>query len=122
MQTKYWSQSHNLDFTVYLPKKFEINNEVHADLRQKTAAFNTDNDAVVWNGYIGRKFLKNDKGLLKFYVYDLLNQNKGYDRQINTNVITEKNYETITPLFHVELCVEFFKIGSRFTGTKTIGN
>ncbi|MBV9962647.1 MAG: TonB-dependent receptor [Parafilimonas sp.] len=109
LQTKYWSQSHNLDFTVYLPKKFEINNEVHADLRQKTAAFNTNNNVVVWNGYIGRRFLKNDKGLLKFYVYDLLNQNKGYDREINTNVITEKNYETINRYFMLSFVWNFSK-------------
>jgi hypothetical protein len=109
LKTKYWTQSHNLDFTVYFLKKFELNNEVHAELRQKTDIFNTNNNVVVWNGYIGRKFLKNDKGLLKFYVYDLLNQNKGYDRTINTNVITEKNYNTINRYFLLSFVWNFSK-------------
>ena len=82
---------------------------MHAELRQKTEIFNTNNNVVVWNGYIGRKFLKNDKGLLKFYVYDLLNQNKGYDRTINTNVITEKNYNTINRYFLLSFVWNFSK-------------
>jgi Outer membrane protein beta-barrel family len=109
LQTKYWSQSHNLDLTFYFLKKYELNNEVHADLRQKTTLFNTNNNVVLWNAYIGRKFLKNDKGLLKFYVYDLLNQNKGYNRTINTNVITESNYQTINRYFMLSFVWNFSK-------------
>jgi hypothetical protein len=63
----------------------------------------------LWNGYIGRKFLKNDKGLLKFYAYDILNQNKGYDRQVNTNVISERNYETLTRYFLLSFVWNFSK-------------
>ena len=109
LQTKYWTQSHHLEATVYLPKKVEINSEVNADLRQKTAIFNTNNNVVVWNAYLGRKFLKNDKGLLKFSVHDLLNQNKGYDRQLNTNVITERNYNTINRYFMLSFVWNFSK-------------
>lgn len=109
LQTKYWSQAHNLDATVYFFKKFEVNSEVHADLRQKTAIFNTNNDVVVWNGYLGRKILKKDKGLIKLYVYDLLNQNKGYDRELNTNVITERNYNTINRYFMLSFVWNFSK-------------
>ncbi len=109
LQTKYWSQSHNLDFTVYLMKKYELNNSVNASLTQKTATFNTDNNIVIWNAYIGRKLLKNDKGLLKFSVNDILNQNKGYSRSIQTNVITETNYNTIKRYFMLSFVWNFSK-------------
>src|SRR6478736_7871213 len=109
LKTKYWTQSHNLDLTVYFFKKYEVNNEVNAEFRQKTDIFNTNNNVVVWNAYLGRRFLKNDKGLLKFYVYDILNQNKGYDRDINTNVISERNYETINRYFLVSFVWNFSK-------------
>jgi hypothetical protein len=109
LQTKYWSQSHNLDFTVYFMKKFELNNNVNATLQQKTDLFTKNNNVVVWNAYIGRKFLKNDKGLLKFYVYDVLNQNKGYNRSINTNVITETNYNTVNRYFMISFVWNFSK-------------
>lgn len=108
-KTKYWTQSHNLDFTIYFLEKFELNNNVQAELRQKTDLFNMNNNVVVWNAYFGRKFLKNDKGLLKFYVYDLLDQNKGYNRMINTNVITETNYQTITRYFMLSFVWNFSK-------------
>src|SRR5699024_2768694 len=108
-KTKYWTQDHNIDITVYLPAKFEVNSHVEGNFRQKTVVFNTNNNVVVWNAYIGRKFLKNDKGLLKFSVYDLLNQNKGYDRQLQTNVITERNYNTLNRYFMLSFVWNFSK-------------
>ncbi len=108
-ETKYWTTNHNLDLTVYLPGKFEINNNVDASFRQKTTIFTTNNNVVLWNAYLGRKFFKNDKGLLKFSVYDLLNQNKGYQRQLTTNVITERNYNTIKRYFMLSFVWNFSK-------------
>lgn len=108
-ETKYWTTEHNIDLTVYLPAKFEINNNVEANFRQKTAIFTTNNNVVLWNAYLGRKFFKNDKGLLKFSVYDLLNQNKGYQRQLTTNVITERNYNTIKRYFMLSFVWNFSK-------------
>ncbi|HYK43644.1 MAG TPA: outer membrane beta-barrel protein [Parafilimonas sp.] len=108
-QTKYWTQSHNVDVTIYLPWKLEVNNQLQADLRQKTETFINNNNVFLWNGYIGRKFLKNDKGLLKLYAYDILDQNKGYDRQVNTNVVTERNYETLTQYFLLSFVWNFSK-------------
>jgi len=112
LKTKYWTQSHNLNATVYFLKKYELNSEVNAELRQKTDIFTSNNNVVVWNAYVGRRFLKNDKGLLKFYVYDILNQNKGFDRTINTNVLTERNYETIQRYFLVSFVWNFSKTAS----------
>ena len=109
LQTKYWNQNHNFDVTIYLPAKFEVNNHVEANFRQKTVVFNTNNDVVLWNAYVGRKFLKADKGILKFSVYDLLNQNKGYDRQLNTNVISERNYNTLKRYFMLSFVWNFSK-------------
>ncbi|MFT4155641.1 outer membrane beta-barrel protein [Parafilimonas sp.] len=112
LKTKYWTQSHNLDFTVYFLKKFELNNNVDADLREKTAIFTTNNNVVVWSAYLARKLLKKDKGFLKFYVYDLLNQNKGYSRTISTNVLTERNYQTIQRYFLLSFVWNFSKTAS----------
>jgi hypothetical protein len=109
LSTKYWTQNHWLDLTVYLPWKLELNNSVNASLREKTTVFNTNNNVILWNAYIGKKILKNDKGLIKFTVYDLLDQNKGYDRQLNTNTITETNYNTINRYFMLSFVWNFSK-------------
>lgn len=92
----YLTQSHNLNFTVQLPWKMEVNTEMEINLRQKTEQFPDNNNVWLWNGYVGKKIFKNDKGLIKLYAYDILNQNKGFDRFISGNQFTERNYQKLT--------------------------
>jgi len=109
LETKYLTLSQGLDATFYLPWKIEVNNEVRYDWRQKTSLFDNNNNVFLWNAYIGRKVLKNDKGLIKFQGYDILNQNKGFDRIINTNVVQERNYQTLTRYFLLSFVWNFSK-------------
>ncbi len=99
IQTNYWSYNHNLSLNITLPKRFEFNTDVNASFRQKTDLFTKNNDVIQWNAYIGKKLFKNDKGLIKFSAYDILDQNKGYDRYITSSVIQETNYQTINRYF-----------------------
>jgi hypothetical protein len=109
IKTNYWTQDHNLNVTVQLPWKFEINSEVQANLRQKTEVFDKNNNVVLWNGYLGRKLLKNDKAIIKIICHDILNQNQGYNRYINSNVLREDNYETIKRYFLISFVWNFSK-------------
>lgn len=109
LKTNYITQSHNLGLTVYLPWKLEVNNDLNANLRQKTSLFDANNNVFLWNAYIGKKILKKDKGLIKLSVYDLLNQNRGYDRYISTSQIQEKNYQTLTRYFMLSFVWNFSK-------------
>lgn len=95
IKTNYWSTSHNLGATVYLKWKFEVNSDVDAQFRQKTSTFDNNNNVILWNAYVGRKVLKNDKGLIKISAYDILNQNKGYYRYVNNTMQTEYSYQTL---------------------------
>ncbi|MEO8117331.1 MAG: outer membrane beta-barrel protein, partial [Bacteroidota bacterium] len=99
IQTNYWTYNHNLSLNLTLPKRFEFNTDVDASFRQKTDLFTKNNDVIQWNAYIGKKLFKNDKGLIKFSAYDILDQNKGYDRYITSSVIQETNYQTINRYF-----------------------
>ncbi len=109
LKTTYWTQDHNLNVNVQLPHKFEINTEIEYNLRQKTVVFDQNNNVFLWNGYIGRKFLKNDKGMIRISAYDILNQNKGYNRVINTNVLREDTYQTLTRYFLLSFVWNFSK-------------
>lgn len=109
-ETKYWTQDHQLDATVYLPWKLEVNNNLNLNIRQKTALFDNNTNVLLWNAYIGKKILKKDKGLIKLSAYDILNQNIGYSRYVNTNVIREDNYQTITRYFLLSFVWNFSKI------------
>ena len=93
--TNYWLSNNELSGTVQLPKKFEVSTTVNFMFRQPTAIFTTNNNVIKWNAYIGKKFLKKSELELKASVFDILNQNIGYDRNAQANIITQNNYNTI---------------------------
>jgi hypothetical protein len=109
--TRYWLQDHNVDATVYLPFKFEINSSASFNLREKTQQFDKNNNAIRWNARIDRKMLKNDAGRVRFAVFDILDQNIGYYRNINSNFITERNYDTLRRYFMLSFIWNFNKNG-----------
>lgn len=99
VKTNYWTHDHNLSLNLTLPKRFEFNTDVDASFRQKTDLFTKNNNVIQWNAYVGKKIFKNDKGLIKFSAFDILDHNKGYDRYITSSVIQETNYQTINRYF-----------------------
>jgi hypothetical protein len=116
----YITQNHSLNLTIYLPWKMEINGVLEANLRQRTSLFDQNNNVYLLNGYIGRKMLKNDKAIIKFSVYDLLNQNIGYQRFINTSVIQEKNYQVLNQYFMLSFIWNFSKSAAEVPGGEQI--
>ena len=109
INNNYWTQVHNFDMNITLPWKLEINQEIEYTIRQKTALYNKNNNVVLWNAYIGRKILKDNKGMIKLSANDLLNQNIGYNRYVNNSTITENNYQTIARYFQVSFLWNFSK-------------
>jgi hypothetical protein len=92
--TKYWSYDYTLDGNYQLPWKLEIGSDVQFNLRQKINAFDVNNNVILWNAYIEKKFLKTNGLTLRASINDILDQNKGYSRTIQPYAIEEKNYLT----------------------------
>ena len=115
LSTNYWTQSHNLYANITLPWKLELNSEINYNLRQKTAVFTSNNNVFLWNGYFGKRFLKNDKAIIKIQANDILNQNKGFSRDISSNTITERNYQTIRRYFLLAFTWNFSKSAAGVT-------
>ena len=109
VQTKYFTQNHSFNFNYNLPWRFELNTELNAELRQKTSTFDRNNNVIVWNAYIGKKIFKNDKGLISIRGNDLLDQNKGFNRFIGSNVVTENSYTTLRRYFMLNFTWNFAK-------------
>jgi hypothetical protein len=109
LQTKYWTQDHSVGLTLTLPWRFELNNEVQGSFQQKTELFNDNNNVVLWNAYFGKKILRNDKGIIKIVAHDILNQNIGYSRYVNSNVIEETNYQSVARYFLLSFIWNFSK-------------
>lgn len=109
LKTLFLSQSHNFSLNYNLPFRMEVNTEINVQMRQKTSAFGNNNNVILWNAYIGKRFFKNDKGLISFRGNDLLNKNKGVVRYINSNVITESSFNMIKRYFQLNFTWNFSK-------------
>lgn len=93
--TKYWTTSSSLDGTVYFLKNFELNTRLTYQWRQKTDVFGDDRNVVLWNAYLARKINKKKTAEIRLSVNDILNQNIGFQRNANSNFISENTYSTL---------------------------
>jgi len=109
VKNNYWIQTHRLYFNIQLPLKFEFNTDIEYTIREKTQLFSSNNNVFLWNAYLGKKILKNDKGLIKFSAFDMLNQNVGYNRFQNNNITQQQNYQTLNRYFLVQFVWNFSK-------------
>jgi len=97
--------------SVQLPWKLEWETDVNFFIRQKTDVFQTNNNVVLWNMSLFKKIGKDDKFRFGVMANDLLNQNIGFKRDISTNYISEKTYNTYRQYFMVSLRWNFARNG-----------
>ncbi|HSC38170.1 MAG TPA: outer membrane beta-barrel protein, partial [Chitinophagaceae bacterium] len=110
--TSYWTYHLQPNAMLYLPLKFELRADADINLRPKTALFTTNNNVAILNGSIGKKLLKKDQLLVRLSANDLLNQNTGFNRTVNSNYIMQNTYSTIQRYFMVSLVWNFNKAGT----------
>ena len=92
--TNYWTYNFSVDGDVQLPGKLELGSSVDLNFRQKINAFDQNNNVILWNAYLEKKFMKSEALTLRASINDILDQNKGYDRVIQSSAIQEKRYLT----------------------------
>lgn len=111
--TSYWTIDNSFDVSYDLPWKLEIGTDFNWYIRQRTVVFDRNNNVFRWNAYVAKKFLKNDQLELRAMVYDILNQNIGFNRYANNNEITENNYNTIRRYGMISLIWNFTKMAGK---------
>ena len=116
VKTKYWTFDLSPNFDVFLPKKFQIHSDADFSFRQKTNVFDDNTNVILWNAWIGKKFLKNDALLIKASANDILNQNIGFNRTVNSNYISQNTYTTIRRYFLLSVVWNFTKAGIKMPG------
>jgi hypothetical protein len=109
INTKYWTLGGGAELNIQLPWKLELNNSIDMELREKTPLFSGNNDVTIWNAYIAKKILKNDKSQIRFSAFDILNQNRGYSRSINSTMLTENNFNQLSQYFTLSFVWNFSK-------------
>ena len=95
----YWSYGGNIEAYVMLPAKFELTTDVDMNLRQKTELFSTNVNVTVWNAELSRKVLKDKSLKLAIVAHDILNQNIGFNRTINSNFVSQERYDRLARYF-----------------------
>ena len=99
INNNYYSYGGRFEADIDLPWKMEFNTNLNADLRQKIQAFASNTNLVVWNAGISKKIFKKDAGKIGLYANDILDDNKGFTRTINSTFISDDRYQRISRYF-----------------------
>lgn len=95
----YWTYGGQIEGYLALPWKMELNSDINFDLRQKISAFDRNTNITVWNASLNKKVFKDKSGKFIFSANDILNQNKGYSRIINSSFVTDSRYQKVGQYF-----------------------
>ena len=110
--TQYWTFVVRPDFDIYFPLKFQLHADCEMNFRQKTSTFDKNTNVALLNAWVGKKMLKGDVLLVKVSGNDILNQNLGFSRTVNSNYVSQNTYTTIQRFFMLSLVWNFTKQGS----------
>jgi hypothetical protein len=111
INNNYWTYGGRVEGYIMLPWKLELNSDVDFDLRQKIEAFEGSNtNIILWNAELSRKVFKDKSGKLIFRANDILDQNKGFNRIINSNFVTDQRYQRIAQYFMLSFQWTFTKM------------
>ena len=90
----YWQINGWAGGNVRLPAKFELGSDLNFEMRQKDERFTDKSNFTIWNATLTKRILKNELEF-KIGIYDILNENKGYQRNFNSYSFTESYYNTL---------------------------
>ncbi|OYW17506.1 MAG: hypothetical protein B7Z54_07975, partial [Sphingobacteriales bacterium 12-47-4] len=91
----FWSQEHSANVNVYLTKRLRIGTDVNLYLREKTDAFDGNNNFTVWGATLNYQVFKKKNGEFRLEMDDILNQRRGFDREFTLNRVYERNYNQL---------------------------
>ncbi|MEO7530184.1 MAG: outer membrane beta-barrel protein, partial [Sediminibacterium sp.] len=109
ISTHYWTYNIRPDLDFFFPWKLQLHTDIDFIFRQKTSVFDHDNNVIFWNAWFGKKLLAGDALIIKVSANDILNQNIGFNRTVNTNYITQNTYSTIQRYIMISAVWSFTK-------------
>jgi hypothetical protein len=114
---KYWQLQGYAGGNYTLPgkNKLEVRSDVNFQMRQKDPRFPARNSFTTWNAFLVQRLHKNEFEI-EFGVYDILNQNRGYNRDFNSFSFTETYYTTLKRLWMLSFTWNISKNGKPTTG------
>ena len=106
-----WGAQAGLNGTVYLPLKFQVGTYSSYQYNAATASFHSDFSQLLLNMFIIKTFGKKENLMVELWANDLLNQNSGFSRNAQANLITQTTYNTLKRYYMLTINYEFTKMG-----------
>jgi hypothetical protein len=106
----YWQVQGWMSGEMTFLKSFDLKSDAEIQFRQKDPDLSQNNNFTRWNAHLTKRFFKNEFELT-FSVYDILNQNQGYQRNFNSSSFSETFYNTLQRFWQVRLTWNFSKNG-----------
>ena len=107
----YWAYGFNVWGNYQFPGDFEIGTDVNGSYREKDPRFPDQNNFTIWNARATKKFHKKEFEL-SLNVYDLLDENRGYDRNFDSYRFSETYRTTLRRFWLVSFIWNITKKGS----------
>lgn len=106
-----WGRSGYGSFRIRLPMKFSILGDAEYNYTPQSATFSESFEQLIINSSISKSFFKKEQLKFMLRANDLLNQNRGFSRYANTNLITQTSYNNINRYYMLSLIWDFSKMG-----------
>ena len=104
----YWQFNMNVDGELTVAKKFKLGSDVNFQAKQNDPRFPAKNQYTLWNASLKRNIFK-EVLEASLSVNDILNENRGYDRNFYNNQYTETYYTTLKRYWMLSLTWNFNK-------------
>jgi hypothetical protein len=101
----------NGNFNYYLPAKFQVSSNLNYSYQGPTQTFDQSQTKTIWNATLSKSFYKENNLKFSLSGNDLLNQNNGFYRSTNANIISQNTYTTIQRYFMFSVTWDFNKMG-----------
>lgn len=106
-----WGATGRFDSSIELPGKVSLSLSADYQYTGKTQTFDNALSRVIVNTELSKSFFKQESLRLTLSGKDLLNQNTGFSRFANNNMISQNSYSTIQRFFLATLSWDFNKMG-----------
>jgi hypothetical protein len=109
--TNYVTQNAGLQLNLLTKKGWFLQNDLtYTGYSGLGAGYNQQ--YILWNAGLGKKFLKNQAGELKLSVFDLLKQNQSITRTVDVNSISDTRNEVLTQYFMLTFTYKLKNFGT----------
>ena len=105
---KYWQFDLNTDAEITFLKKFRLGTDLRFHAKKKDPRFPAKNEYTLWNASLKRSLFK-EAFEASLSVNDILNENRGYERNFYNNQYTETYYNTLKRFWMFTLTWNFNK-------------